>query len=189
MKAFSYKLNLSTLVLCLLTLNACDRNNAEISTVAPAPAVTVNEKAAMQIVTAPEVIEQAAPVQSRQFNIGNTQYLFDVSDNSPEELEALLQRAEEIRDANAEGYDDLEIVLVLHGPDINIFRQKNYDKHKPLVDLAAKLDAFDIIDMKMCETAMSSLGVDRSEVPAFIESVPYGYDEIRRLEEEGYINL
>lgn len=126
---------------------------------------------------------------SRQFNIGNTQYLFDVSDNSPEELEALLQRAEEIRETNAEGYDDLEIVLVLHGPDINIFRQQNYAKHKPLVDLAAKLDAFDIIDMKICETSMSYMGVERSEVPAFIESVPFAPDEIRRLNAEGYIQL
>lgn len=124
-----------------------------------------------------------------QFNIGNTRYLFDLSDHTPEDLAALLQRAEEIRDTQADGYDELEIVMVLHGPDINIFRQDNYDKHKALVDLAAKLDAFDIIDMKICETTMSKMGVQRSEVPAFIDSVPYAPDEIRRLGEEGYINL
>jgi len=128
-------------------------------------------------------------VDNRQFNIDNTQYLFDVSDHSPEELKALLSRAEEIRETHAEGYDDLDIVLILHGPDINIFRQENYIQHKPLVDLAAKLDAFEIIDMKICETSMSSMGVERSEVPAFIESVPYAPDEIRRLGNEGYIRL
>lgn len=124
-----------------------------------------------------------------QFEIGNTRYLFNISDHSPEDLQALLSRAEEIRETHADGYDELEIVLVLHGPDINIFRQQNYSKHKPLVDLAARLDAFDIIDMRICETTMSSMGVERSEVPAFIESVPYAPDEIRRLADEGYINL
>jgi uncharacterized protein len=148
---------------------------------AAAPAKTVQESLA--------VVASEATVDNRQFNIDNTQYLFDVSDHSPDELEALLTRAEEIRETHAEGYDDLEIVLVLHGPDINIFRQENYSQHKPLVDLAAKLDAFDIIDMKICETSMSSMGVERSEVPAFIESVPYAPDEIRRLGNEGYIKL
>ena len=127
--------------------------------------------------------------KNAQFNIGNTQYLFNLSDHTPEDLEALLQRAEEIRDTQADGYDELEIVMVLHGPDINIFRQENYSKHKALVDLAAKLDAFDIIDMKICEKTMSNMGAERSEVPAFIESVPFAPDEIRRLGEEGYINL
>ena len=104
-------------------------------------------------------------------------------------MQALLSRAEEIRETHADGYEDLEIVLVLHGPDIDIFRQQNYDKHKPLVDLAARLDAFDIIDMRICEATMSSMGVERSEVPAFIESVPYAPREISRLLDEGYINL
>lgn len=128
-------------------------------------------------------------VENSQFNIGNTRYLFDVSDHSAGELEALLARAEAIREAHAEGYDDLEIVLVLHGPDINIFRQENYARHKSIVDLAARLDAFDIIDMKICETTMTKMGVERSEVPSFIESVPYAPAEIRRLADEGYINL
>ena len=128
-------------------------------------------------------------MRSRSFNIGNTQYLFDVSDHSPEELEALLFRAEEIRETHAEGFEQLKIVLVLHGPDIDIFRQENYTRHKPIVDLAAKLDAFEIIDMKICQKTMSDMGVERSEVPAFIETVPYAPNEIKRLTESGYINL
>ena len=134
-----------------------------------------------------EVKQQAS--SNTQFEIGNTRYLFDISNHSPEEMQALLSRAEEIRETNADGYEDLEIVLVLHGPDIDIFREQNYNKNKPLVDLAARLDAFDIIDMRICETTMSSMGVERSEVPAFIESVPYAPREISRLLDEGYINL
>jgi intracellular sulfur oxidation DsrE/DsrF family protein len=181
MKAYS-KLQSGIVVFIVLIVAACEQSQdkqTQINT-----PVQLNETHEIAI----PVVEDT-PVDNRQFNIDNTQYLFDVSDHSPEELEALLNRAEEIRETHAEGYDDLDIVLILHGPDINIFRQENYNKHKPVVDLAAKLDAFEIIDMKICETSMSSMGIERSEVPAFIESVPYAPDELRRLGEEGYIRL
>ena len=170
------------IAVALLILGACEMDtDGQATVIAPAQIQVPGELTTAAV----EDISEKNP----QFNIGNTQYLFDVSNHTAEELEALLYRAEEIREAHAEGYDDLEIVLVLHGPDINFFRQENYVKHKPIVDLAAKLDAYDIIDMKICETTMSNMGVARSEVPAFIESVPYAPDEIRRLGEEGYINL
>ena len=170
------------IAVALLILGACERDtDGQATVIAPAQIQVPGELTTAAV----EDISEKNP----QFNIGNTQYLFDVSNHTAEELEALLYRAEEIREAHAEGYDDLEIVLVLHGPDINFFRQENYVTHKPIVDLAAKLDAYDIIDMKICETTMSNMGVARSEVPAFIESVPYAPDEIRRLGEEGYINL
>ena len=132
--------------------------------------------------------EQSPPLQT-QFNVGNKSYLFDVTDHSLEELEALLVRAEEITQMSSDDYDDLEIVMILHGPDIDWFTQQNYKQNKQLVDLAARLDAYDIIDMKVCETAMDSLGVERTEIPPFIESVPYSPDEMKRLLQEGYINL
>ncbi len=72
---------------------------------------------------------------------------------------------------------------------INLFINKNYEKNKYIVDLAARLDAFDVIDMKICDTAMLELGVSRADVPAFIESVPYAPKEIERLTDEGYISL
>ena len=166
----------------LLALSGCTQESSEPATQAiSAPLQEIKE-----ISAAPVEIETT---QNSQFNIGNTQYLFDVSDHSPEELEALLFRAEEIRETHAEGYEQLEIVLVLHGPDIDIFRQANYTRHKSIVDLAAKLDAFDIIDMKICQQSMSAMGVERSEVPAFIETVPYAPNEIKRLSKEGYIQL
>ena len=170
------------IVISMMTLDGCDRDaNEKVSASEP---VSIEKRTETPIITEGN---ESEPVT--QFNIGNTKYLFDIPNHSAEELEALLRRAEEIREAHAEGYEDLEIILVLHGPDINIFRQENYNKHKRIVDLAAKLDAFDIIDLKICETTMSSMGVDRSEVPAFIESVPYAPDEIRRLGEEGYMTL
>lgn len=125
----------------------------------------------------------------RQFNIGNKRYLFDVADHTYEEMESLLNRAREISELNMDDYPDLEIVMVIHGPDIEWFSQKNMEKNHRLIDLAAKLDAFDIIDMKVCKKTMDDLGVSRDEIPAFIESVPYAPDEIKRLNEAGYVNL
>jgi len=182
MKIFSDLRPYFLIVIALMLLGACEQNGSnEVSTSATPQ---LQEALPVKTVAIAESTEE-----NSQFNIGNTKYLFDVSDHSPTELESLLQRAEEIREAHADGYDDLDIVLILHGPDINIFRQENYNKHKPLVDLAAKLDAFDIIDMKICEKSLLTMGIERSEVPAFIESVPYAPDEIRRLSKEGYINL
>jgi len=57
------------------------------------------------------------------------------------------------------------------------------------VDLAAKLDAFNVIDVKMCNTMMNQLSVDKQEIPAFIEVVPYGPDEVEKLQEKGFIKL
>ena len=115
-----------------------------------------------------------------ELELENTRYLFVIADHSLSELQVLLNRAEFIMGNRSPDFEDIEIALVLHGPDINLFTHNNYKDNKPLVDLAAKLDAFDIIDMKICEVSMSSLGVSRSDVPAFIDSVPYGPAEIRR---------
>lgn len=137
----------------------------------------------------PEISINEYNGQNSQFNIGNKSYLFDVSNHSIEELEALLGRAEEITQANSGEYDQLDIVMILHGPDIEWFTRKNYERNKKLIELAARLDTYEIIDMKVCETAMSSHGVSRDEIPAFIESVPYAPDEIERLLNDDYINL
>ena len=109
--------------------------------------------------------------------------------HSIEELEALLQRTEEItRDIPAD-FEHLEIVLILHGPDLDWFKKENYSKNRQMVDLAAKLDGLDIIDIKACATAMGSRGIDSNDLPAFIETVPYAPDEIARLQEQDYVTL
>lgn len=124
-----------------------------------------------------------------QFTIGNKRYLYDISEHSIEELKLLLQRAEEITQAGTEKLEDLKIVMILHGPDIGWFTLDSYDDNKELVDLAKRLDTFDIIDLKVCETTMENMKIDRNQLPAFIESVPYAPDELNRLLNEGYTHL
>jgi len=172
----------------IILLPGCEQNNTPSTglTVSPIPAAA-NEK--RPVAKVPAQSQVATETTQTQFNIGNKSYLFDISNHSLEELEALLKRAEEIGRLQPSNYDGLKIVMILHGPDIDWFTQNNYEHNRQLVDLAAELDALEIIDMKVCETTMSGRGVNREDIPLFIESVPYAPDEMQRLLHEGYINL
>ena len=55
------------------------------------------------------------------------------------------------------------------------------------MDQAARLDAFDIVDVKICQTMMSISGVERDDIPAFIDQVPDGRIEVERLQNKGYV--
>lgn len=79
--------------------------------------------------------------------------------------------------------------VVLHGPEVEFFARRNYAKYRHPVDRAAKLDADGVIEVKMCQTEMRSRGIRAEDVPAFIELVPYGPDEEKRLLRRGYVYL
>lgn len=113
--------------------------------------------------------------------------VLDISVHTREELKFLLDRAERfVREPRPVGRAD-HIVLVLHGPEIEFFSRRNYEQYRDLVDQAARLDAFDIVDVKICQTMMRVRGVERDDIPAFIEQVPFGEAEIKRLAGEGYV--
>ncbi|MEN8108867.1 MAG: DsrE family protein [Pseudomonadota bacterium] len=110
-----------------------------------------------------------------------------ISVHTVEEMELLLGRAEELaRRPRPAGRED-NIVLVLHGPEVEFFTIPNYEKYKDIVDRAAKLDAFEVVDVKICQTMMGSYGITPDDIPAFIEQVPYGPAEVERLVREGYV--
>ncbi len=116
-------------------------------------------------------------------------YLFNVTLHTPEEIARLLARAEQL--AQTMRTDDARtgIALVLHGPEIEMFTKKNYQRFQKTVDQAARLNAEHIIEVKMCRTEMRSRGIREEDVPAFIELVPYGPDEEERLRRNGYVYL
>ena len=108
----------------------------------------------------------------------------EVSPNSREDLSALLNTIEETLPDNSE--QDNPIVVILHGDEAFAFTRENYQSNKSLVDRAALLDAFEMIDIRICETWMNKNGISRSDVPPFIDTIPFAPEEIRRLEAEGY---
>jgi intracellular sulfur oxidation DsrE/DsrF family protein len=116
-------------------------------------------------------------------------YIAHIQLNTAAELEGVLQRADQLFISGQFMVGkDAPIVFVLHGPEANVFFQGNYTKNKTLVDLAARLTAFQIVDIKVCETWMGGEGLNKRELPPFVSAVPYGPGEARRLlEEENYI--
>ena len=115
--------------------------------------------------------------------------VLDVSVHSIEGLKILFDRAEELAMAPRPKGEDASVVLVLHGPEVEFFSIKNYEKYKAIVDQAARLDAFDVVDVKICQTMMDVHGIERDDIPSFIEQIPFGPGEVERLEQEGYVRF
>lgn len=113
-------------------------------------------------------------------------YLAQIEEHSESEFMAILRRAETVITA-AQSYPDFEpIEFVLHGAEAAFFLRANYDRHRELVDLAARLDAFGVVDIKICEAWMAIRNVHADQLPAFVETVPYGPAREAQLQREGY---
>ena len=146
-----------------------------------APQVTVvsPEIAADEPATA---VETPAPVDGVPDKI-----VLDVSVHTIEGLRVLFDRAEKLAMTPRPKGENATLVLVLHGPEVEYFSISNYDRYKDIVDQAARLDAFDVVDVRICQTMIGARGIERTDIPSFIEQVPYGPGEVERLRQEGYV--
>jgi hypothetical protein len=115
--------------------------------------------------------------------------VLDISVHTLEELKVLLDRAEQLAMRPQAQGAEASVVLVLHGPEVEFFSIRNYEKYKDIVDQAARLDAFDVVDVKICQTMLDMQGIERADIPAFIEQVPLGPDEVERLRQQGYVTF
>ena len=110
-------------------------------------------------------------------------YVFGVTVSSVQELDVILDRADRLRklfDPNQHG----RIAIVLHGDELQLFQKDNYSANRSIVERARLLDQEKIIDIKACQTQMRFLEIEQSELPGFIEQVPFAPVEIERLEKE-----
>lgn len=128
-------------------------------------------------------VEQPQP---RLLPIDDNLYMVDVNLHTEEEIMDLLTKLETISQGPRSKQSKPRIVLMLHGREVEFFAIRNYPKYKHIVDLAARLDAFKAVEVKMCQRAMRLNKVKEDEVPAFIDLVPYGPDELKRLKGQGY---
>ncbi|MCG6891104.1 MAG: hypothetical protein LJE92_16085 [Gammaproteobacteria bacterium] len=116
-------------------------------------------------------------------------YVFSVTVTSARELDVVLDRAEDLREL----FDPAEhsrIAIVLHGDELHLFQRRNYSTNQSVVERARLLDQDNIIDIKACQTMMRTLEIGQSELPSFIEQVPFAPAEIERLQrEEGFTRL
>ena len=182
----SHLIKILLIVCSPLLLLACEQTDDFMHVDIPVNDSTQINVSSAITTTSKEIVEVP---DNLDFDLDNSRYVFDITKHDSEDLEILLNRVEEIHLNEREKYEGLDLVFILHGPDVHLFTDNNYQENKPLVDLAARLDAFGMIDMKICETYMSNFKINRNEVPPFIESIPFAPSEIKRLTDIGYINL
>jgi intracellular sulfur oxidation DsrE/DsrF family protein len=109
-----------------------------------------------------------------------------IQEHSADEMLALLQRAEKIASGQDVYRTREPVMLVLSGDEIELFKRDNYRDNKALVDLAARLDAFNVIDVKVCRHWTGQRGIELTDLPPFIEGVSSADQESKRLESAGY---
>ncbi|BFM09033.1 acyl-CoA transferase [Halioxenophilus aromaticivorans] len=129
------------------------------------------------VVTSPIALEQGA------------NYLARIGQNDPEELGRALDRIEQLFMVESAGGDYEPVVIVLHGPEVAVFQRQNYHQFKHIVDRAARLSAFNVVDIRVCETRLDVLGGAVDALVPFIGTVPYGPAEIERLTGAGYLHF
>lgn len=126
---------------------------------------------------------------NQQLTIGGVHYLLDVSDQNPAQIKSLLNRAEEVSISTTSSGATSRIVMVIHGPNIDLFDKKNYLQNRELIEQAARLDALNVIDFKVCQRTATSRGIKKTSFPDFLEVVPFASIELNSLAEKGYVDL
>ncbi|MDJ0776489.1 MAG: DsrE family protein [Gammaproteobacteria bacterium] len=116
-------------------------------------------------------------------------YVFSVTVESAEQLNVVLNRAEDLREL-FDPEQHSRIAVVLHGNELRLFQKGQASLNQSVVDRARMLDQDNIIDIKACQTMMRTLQIEQEELPSFIEQVPFAPAEVRRLQsEQGFTSL
>ena len=115
-------------------------------------------------------------------------YLARIGYNDPEQLKEALDRVQSFYEENAGEGPSSPISIVVHGPEVEVFAKGNYGEYKTIVDKAAQLAAFGILDISVCETRLGFDDIEMSEVYPFVSTVPFGpAEEDRLITKEKYI--
>lgn len=127
-----------------------------------------------------------AKAETPSLNTTDEHWVAYLQAHTPEEVSTILGRAESLLDS-AEGYPSQSpIALILHGDETRAFLKANYSTNRALVDQAARLDAYNVIDVQVCETWMRDNAVSADQLPPFVSTVPYGPAVEQQLLKQGY---
>jgi intracellular sulfur oxidation DsrE/DsrF family protein len=131
----------------------------------------------------------ALPVWADKLHPGSLEspaFIAQIEAHTPSEVFDILSRLEVLLQNGRSFPSNAPLALVLHGEEAGVFLRRNYHSNKALVDLAARLDAFDAVHIQICETWMRRASVSKSELPAFVETIPYGPSQEKALLAQGY---
>jgi len=110
--------------------------------------------------------------------------VYDASSETVEAFESVLSRGSYLSTITGADPFEQSIVLVLHGPEIDLFAIKNHKKHKELMQRAHSLVDSEVLSIRMCKVAAESMGYKPEDIHGFVEMVPMGDAEIIRLQNE-----
>jgi intracellular sulfur oxidation DsrE/DsrF family protein len=112
--------------------------------------------------------------------IDSPSYIARIELHTAEELYAVLVRSDQLLQISQQ-LPVTPVAFILHGPEARVFFRDQYQQNQELVDLAAKLSAFNVVDIQVCKTWMGSKGLDEGQLLPFVGTVPFGPAEEQRL--------
>ena len=115
-----------------------------------------------------------------------TDLFVDIFPKKEAEIQLILDTLE--TSINENPVDLPRIVMMLHGDEAVRFLRPNYAENKSMVDQTAKLAAYGVIEVNICETWMRGNDYTETDLFPFVNTVPFGAGELERLNaEEGYV--
>lgn len=115
-------------------------------------------------------------------------YVARILNDSPGEIADALSRAESLYSDGKLPQGANPISIILYGPEMGILFKDNYEEYKGIVDLAAKLSAFGVVGVRVCETQTGIMRRSRSSIHSFIGAVLFGPAEIKcLLNQQSYV--
>jgi intracellular sulfur oxidation DsrE/DsrF family protein len=131
--------------------------------------------------------EMASPISVTD-DISNDGLIARIDFEQADQILDALQRAEAYYQEGGLNLNHPPMAFVIYGPPVAIFFKDNYRDNKAIVDLAARLTALNIIDVKVCEFSYEAEGLDTDNLLPFVTTVPFGPDEETRLVEDERYN-
>jgi len=131
----------------------------------------------------------AFTAMAQEITPGEQHYVADIELQTVEEFRGLLEGAEELLLLGEVSQGEVVgVTFVLHGQVVRNLLRQNYLANKKTVDLAARLSAMGVIEVKACRTWMGGHGVNEGDLQPFVGAVAYGPGEVLRLaKEKNYI--
>ena len=125
------------------------------------------------------------PATAQEPDSGGVRYVADIELQNSQQLIELLQRASQLLLDGVAAQDGIpEVSFVLHGPVIKDLLKQNYAGNLQMVNLAARLSALQVVEIKVCRTWMGLNDLEESDLQPFVVPVNLAGSEVERLREK-----
>ena len=109
-------------------------------------------------------------------------YLADITIHNPQELFDILTRADMLLESGQYSMEGSSpIIFLLHGDEARILFKQQYENNKEVVDLAAKLTALNVVDIKVCDIWIEGNNLFTKDLQPFVGVANNAMAEAERL--------